>query len=85
MIENQPGAFAFQIEVVDFYKYSGDALAALEKQEIDNIINEEHKKLREQLILPNKVMLFKAAKEEKSFQNSILGPYKYPLSKHMFS
>jgi hypothetical protein len=60
-------------------------METLQVQEIDNIKNEEHESLRDSFKLPTKVMLFKAAKEEHSFENPILGPYKYPSTTHIFS
>lgn len=68
-----------------FYQYSPKALETLQIQEIDNIKNEEHESLRTSFKLPQRVMLFKAAKLEQSFENPILGPYRFPSGTHIFS
>jgi len=85
MQENSPGTFASEIDHSLFYQYSPKALETLLIQEIDNIKNEEHESLRNSFKLPQRVMLFKAAKLEQSFENPILGPYRYPSGVHIFS
>jgi hypothetical protein len=82
---HSPQGAAFLVPKKTFYEYTEIARNALLSYEIDNVKTEAQRELRISMNLPDKVLMFKAGKFEDTFENHILGPYKYSAEEHFFS